>query len=44
MTLNKNNLDIFVCSHKQFKRPFTNVLYKTLSLGNNTELYGDRRY
>lgn len=23
MTLNKNNLDIFVCSHKQFKRPFT---------------------
>lgn len=44
MTLNKNNLDIFVCSHKQFKSPFTNVIYKTLSLGNNTELYGDNIY
>ena len=44
MTLNKNNLDIFVCSHKQFKKHFTNVLYKTLSLGNNTELYGDDIY
>ena len=44
MTLNQNNLDIFVCSHKQFKSPFANVIYKTLSLGNNTELYGDNIY
>lgn len=41
MILNNNNLDIFVCSHKQYKSPVLNKVYKTLSVGNNTELYGD---
>lgn len=41
MILNNNNLDIFVCSHKQYESPVHNEVYKTLSLGNNTELYGD---
>ena len=41
MILNNNNLDIFVCSHKQYESPVHNEVYKTLSLGNNKELYGD---
>ena len=41
MILNNNNLDIFVCTHKQYESPVHNEVYKTLSLGNNTELYGD---
>lgn len=41
MNLNNNNLDIFVCAHKQYESPVHNEVYKTLSLGNNTELYGD---
>lgn len=41
MILNNNNVDIFICSHKQFEKPVHNDIYKTLSVGNNTELYGD---
>ena len=41
MILNNNNLDIFVLSHKQYESPVHNEVYKTLSVGNNTELYGD---
>lgn len=39
--INKNNLDIFVCAYKEFNKPVTNEVYKTLSVGNNNELYGD---
>ena len=35
------NLDIFICGHRKFDCPVTNESYKILSLGNNTELYGD---
>lgn len=35
------NLDIFICSHRKFDCPVTNKSYKILSLGDNTELYGD---
>ena len=41
MLLNNNNLDIFVCSHKQYEKPVNNKVYKILSVGNNTELYGE---
>ena len=41
MILNNSNLDIFVCSHKQYESPVHNKVYKTLSVGNNTELYGE---
>ena len=31
MILNNNNLDIFVCSHKQYKSPVLNKVYKAKS-------------
>lgn len=37
----KDNLDIFICAYKHFDKPVNNEVYKTLSVGNNTELYGD---
>ena len=41
MILNNNNLDIFICTHKQYEKPVHNNVYKTLCVGNNIELYGD---
>lgn len=39
MNLNDKNFDIFICTHKKFKNPITNNVYKTLSVGNNKELF-----
>ena len=38
------NLDIFICAHRKFNCPVKDESYKILSLGNNTELYGDNIY
>lgn len=38
------NLDIFICAYKKFDCPVKDESYKFLSLGNNTELYGDNIY
>ena len=37
----KDKLDIFICSYKEFDKPVNNEVYKILSVGNNTELYGE---
>lgn len=39
--MNKNKLDIFICSYKKFNNPVHNEVYKILSVGNNTELQGE---
>lgn len=39
--LSFDNVDIFVCAHKKYDSKVTNPVYKTLSLGDNTELVGD---
>lgn len=36
-----NNLDIFICAHKLFEKRVFNESYKILSVGKNTELYGN---
>ena len=36
-----DNVDIFVCAHKNFETKVKNPVYKILSVGNNTELIGD---
>lgn len=35
------NLDIFICAHKLFEKQVFNESYKILSVGKNTELYGN---
>lgn len=36
-----DNVDIFVCAHKNFETKVKNPVYKILSVGDNTELIGD---
>lgn len=38
----KDNLDIFICAYKNFDKPVNNEVYKTLSVGNNNELYEEK--
>lgn len=36
-----DNVDIFVCAHKNFESKVKNPVYKILNVGNNTEIIGE---